>query len=118
MFFALCKRRNVALKYERYANAQTAAAVYNVNRHNAEDPLVRAMDFVMDSEQSNKREELLKIKRFIRSSIQAVPMSAPRSKFLEVRRNVIQKLAAQGQDGETLFDHLWPSLKPKKEEST
>ncbi|MGA9135549.1 MAG: hypothetical protein WB384_26360, partial [Candidatus Sulfotelmatobacter sp.] len=40
MFQALCKRRNIRIKYERYANAQTAAAVYNTARTKADDPMV------------------------------------------------------------------------------
>ena len=50
MFSALCKRRNVKIKYERFANAQTAAAVYNVNRGKADDPIVQPFDFVRDDE--------------------------------------------------------------------
>ena len=56
MFQALCNRRNVRIKYERFANAQTAAAVYNVNRVKADDPIISAMDFVRDEESSRKKE--------------------------------------------------------------
>jgi len=116
MFLALCKRRNVAIRYERYANAQTAAAVYNVNRHSADDPIVRPFDFVMTDEQAFERDQLLTIKQFFRSSISHVPRDCPRSKFLEVRANCIRKLTQQGRmDAEQIFDSMYPSLVPTEE---
>lgn len=118
MLRALCKRRNIRIKYERFAHAMTASAIYNSNRTSDDQPLVQAMDFVRDEEQAAKREQSLSFKRFINDSIKNVPMNAPRSKFLEVRRSVIEKLAANGcANAEAMFDAKWPSLKPQEGEA-
>ena len=118
MFQALCKRRNVRIKYERYANAQTAAAVYNVNRHSADDPMVRPFDFIMDDEQASQRVSKIRFKKFIQKTIGQMPFGTPREKLLEVRSKAIGDLRASGcEDPEALFNEMWPSLKPKESES-
>jgi len=117
MFLALCKRRNVRIRYERYAHGQTAAAVYNTNRSSDDQPVIQAMDFARTQEQVEAKERKLAVLQFITNSIRGVPKDAPRRKFLEVRRNVIKKLADQGcVNAEQLFDEKWPSLKPTKDE--
>jgi hypothetical protein len=117
MFQALCKRRNIRIKYERFANAQTAAAVYNTLRHKPDDPIVNAADFVMDDKQVAAKERRKAELEFITNSVRNVPAKSPRKKFLEVRANVIKKLSDQGcENAEALFDMKWPNLKPKKDE--
>ena len=116
MFAALCKRRNVAIKYDRFANALTAAAVYNVNRSTDDSPIITAFDFIRDADSAHQREELERIKSAIRQSIGIHPAGTPREKFLEIRQRTIDLLKSQGrQDAEALFDECWPSLKPNKE---
>ena len=110
-FRALCQRRNIRIKYERYSNAITAAAVYNVNRHEVDDPVVSAFDFVRDERDSEKREKLLKAKRFVRQAL-ALPFGTTREKFLEVRGKVINDLKASGYDeAEQIVNGCYPSLK-------
>ena len=110
MFQALCKRRNVGIRYERYANALTASAVYNSVRSSEDSPLICAFDFIRNEKDSAKLEKLREGK---------LPMTTPRSKFLDVRRKAIIDLAASGYETpEALFDSVWPSLKPTEEEST
>jgi hypothetical protein len=116
-FQALCKRRNVRVKYERFANAQTAAAVYNVNRHSVDDPVVTAFDFVRTTEESEKKERLMTAKRFVRDALGGFPMSTTREKFLEVRGKVISDLKTSGyEDAEQIVDGQFPSLKSKEDE--
>jgi hypothetical protein len=116
-FRALCKRRNVRIRYERYAHALTASAVYNVNRHSADDPIISAFDFVRDEEASEKREHLLKAKRFVKKVIGGMPIMTPMEKLLEKRLAVIADLKASGyKDGEAIFDECFPHLKPKEDE--
>ena len=119
MFQALCRRRNVAIKYERYANALTASAVYNSVRTNEDSPLICAFDFLRDEKESAKLEKLREGKKFIKKVIGQLPMTTPRSKFLEVRSRAINDLTASGYETpEELFDSAWPSLKPTAEESS
>jgi hypothetical protein len=113
-FQALCKRRNIRIKYERYANAQTAAAVYNTSRYTADDPVVSAFDFVRDADAAEKLERIRKAKKFITQAL-SLPMSTSREKFLEIRTRVIEDLKASGYgDAEALVNQAFPSLKPKK----
>ena len=115
MFQALCNRRNVRLKYERFANAQTAAAVYNVNRGSADDPTVTAFDFVRDEESAKKKEELTKAKRFVQKCMN-VPPETSLEKIQDIRRKAIADLKAAGyENAEDIFNSMWPTLKPKDE---
>lgn len=115
MFQALCKRRNVRIKYERFANAQTAAAVYNVHRRKVEDQVVEAMDFVRDDEQARERDELRKARTFAQRAIGMLKMGTPLEKIMEVRRKAIADLAASGRkDAEEIMNEMWPTLKPKE----
>ena len=116
-FLELCKRRNVAIKYDRYANALSASAIYNVNRASTDDPVVTAFDFVRDEKAAAKREKVRQAKRFITQAIGTMPFGTPREKFLDIRRKVIGDLTASGHgNAEALFDECWPTLKPTKEE--
>jgi hypothetical protein len=117
MFQALCKRRNIKIRYERFAHAMTAAAVYNVNRSKPEDPMLTAFDFVRDEESARKKEELSSLKKFIQGAIGRVPFGTSREKLLEIRLKVIEQLNQQGRnDAEELFNTVWPSLEPKDRE--
>lgn len=117
MFLELCKRRNVAIRYDRYANALTASAVYNVNRSSADDPSVTAFDFVRDEKSARRREQRLEAKRYILKAIGGQPMATTRENLLEVRRKVIADLIAAGHDqAEELFDECWPHLTPTEDE--
>jgi hypothetical protein len=116
MLQALCKQRNIRIKYERYAHAMTTSAVYNVNR-NPDSPLIRPFDFVMTEEQADKRDTKLNALRLITEQIAAIPAKQPRSMFMQVRRRVIDTLLANNiENAEQMFDEKWPSLKPKEDE--
>lgn len=116
MLQALCRQRNIRIKYERYAHALTTSAVYNVNR-GKDDPVIRPFDFVMTEEQADKRDTRLNALRFITDAVKVIPPTSPRWKFLEARRNVIAKLKAGGiENAEQMFDEKWPSLKPQQGE--
>jgi len=116
MLQALCRQRNIRIKYERYAHALTTSAVYNVNR-GKDGPVIRPFDFVASEEQADKRDTKLNALRLITEQIAAIPMKQPRSKFLQVRRRVIDTLLANGiGNAEQMFDEKWPSLKPKEDE--
>jgi hypothetical protein len=119
MFQALCRRRNIGIRYERYANALTAAAVYNVNRGSSDDPVVAAFDFIRSEEDAIKLEKVREGKRYINKVIGQLPMmTTTRAKYIDVRRKVIIDLQASGHaDAEDLFDSVWPHLKPTEEES-
>jgi hypothetical protein len=117
LFQELAKRRNVGIRYDRYANALTASAVYNVNRNSEDAPVIAAFDFVRSEEESDKIEQLQVFKRHIKMVIGNLPMTATRTKFLEVRRECLGHLTQSGcKNAEALFDEVWPSLKPTKEE--
>lgn len=117
-FQELAKRRNTRIRYERYANALTASAVYNVNRAGDDAPVVTAFDFIRDEEAAAKLEKLREAKRFVRTAIGQMPMTTPRAKFLEIRSKSIVDLTASGySNAEAIFDSVWPSLKPTEEES-
>jgi hypothetical protein len=113
MFKALAKRRNIRIKYERFANAQTAAAVYNTLRTKDEDQVVEAMDFVRDEKQAAAKERLRDAKRFC-SKVMQVPISTPRARLLEIRAKAIGDLKKDGfEDAEEIMNKTWPHLKPK-----
>jgi hypothetical protein len=113
VFQALCKRRNIRIKYERYAHAITASAVYNVNRHSADDPVISAFDFIRDEQSAVKQEKLRQAKQYIKQAIGNLPMTTSREKLLETRLKVIEDLRASGHaDAEQLFTECWPSLTP------
>lgn len=116
MFRELSKRRNTKIKYERYASAQAAAAVYNVNRSKREDPTVTAMDFVRTEEQAERRYRMLKAKRYVSSALGSMPMNTSMEKYLDVRSKVIKDLEADGyENAEQIVNELFPSLRPKEE---
>jgi len=114
-FQALCKRRNIRIKYERYANALTTAAVYNSRRTKVDDPIVEAMDFVRDEKQALERESLRKARGYAQRAVGSLPMGTPLEKVLEVRRKAIADLKASGRkDAEEIMNEMWPTLKPKE----
>ena len=114
MFQALCRRRNVAIKYDRFAHALTASAVYNTSRTKVEDPIVRPFDFVMDDDEATKRAERKKFKQFVQKAIGQLPFNTPLEKLQEKRLRVIADLqASKCANAEELFDSIWPHLKPQ-----
>jgi hypothetical protein len=114
MFQALCKRRNVRIKYERLANALTASVVANVNRSNADDPVIVPFDFVRDDESAQRKERLNAAKRHCRKVLN-VPPKTSREKIVEIRGKAIKDLEAAGYpDAEQIFDSCWPHLKQRK----
>jgi hypothetical protein len=116
-FNALCKRRNIKIRYERYANAITASAIYNCNCPDRDTPLVTAFDFVRDEKDTEKREKLLKAKRFVKDTLGGLPFGIERAKFLEMRFKVIADLVASGyDDAEQIVDECFPTLNPKENE--
>jgi hypothetical protein len=113
MFNALCVRRNLKFKYDRFANALTASAVYNVNRTTNESPFITAFDFVRDEKQTAVKEERNKIIGTIKQVVGMMPSDTPREKFLAVRERVVNSLKSQGRvDAEELWAECWPSLVP------
>lgn len=115
MFRALCKRRSIRFKHERYAHALTASLIYNVNREK-DAPALGPFDFVRDEASQRKKDELDKAKRFIRKAIGNLPPATTYEKLQEIRLKVIADVTAYGRDdAEQLFDACWPSLKPKKD---
>lgn len=114
-FQALCRRRIVKIKHERFANALTAAAVYNTHRHSDDAPVISASDFVRDEEEAEKQESMRKAKRFAKKVIGGLPVGTPREKIWETRLKAIADLRASGyEDAEQIFDDCWPTLKPKE----
>lgn len=118
MFLALCKRRNVRIRYERYASSISAAAIYNVNRHSNDDPVVKAFDFVRDDESIFKLEKLRKAKRYVKKAIGEMPWkSTSRQQYLAKRLVIISDLKADGYaDAEQIFNVCWPNLTPTEED--
>jgi hypothetical protein len=109
MFTALCKRRNIHFKYERYANAITASAVYNCNRSSADAQILTAYDFV--KEDSPEREQTEKIKRLIKEVVGHMPADTTRERLLEVKGRSIASLNEQGRtDAAELWQECWPNL--------
>jgi hypothetical protein len=114
MIQALCKRRNIRIKYERYAHGITASLIYNTNR-GKDDPAVVPYDFIRDDNSRRKKEELLKAKAFIKKTIGGLPFMTPMEKLQEVRLKVIADVRASGRDdAEELVNECWPSLTPKE----
>ncbi len=110
MFNALCKRRNIKMKHERFANALTAAAVYNVNRA-GDSEILTAYDFVRDAKDSEARSQRQTLKRQIKDAIGRLPADAPRARCLKVRESVIAGMVALGRtDAEELWAECWPDL--------
>jgi hypothetical protein len=117
MFQALCKRRNIRIKYDRYANALTASAVYNASRQSEESPVVYPFDFIRDEASAKRLEKIREGKRYIKKVIGGLPMTTTRPKFLEIRRKAIADLtASKFENAEALFDEVWPHLRPTEDE--
>ena len=116
MFKALCARRNIRFKHERFLAGMTAAAVYNVNRASAESPVFTAFDFVRSAEDSERKAETDGIKSMIKSVIGQLPNDVTRERLLDIRSRTIKSLMTQGRkDAEVLFDSCWPSLSETKQ---
>jgi hypothetical protein len=117
MFQALCKRRNISIKYDRYANALTASAIYNSNRASADDPVVTAFDFIRPEEDAARLDKIRKGKQYAKKAIGNLPMmTTTREKYLEARTRAIADLTASGyEDAEGLFNEVWPHLMPMEE---
>jgi hypothetical protein len=117
MLQALCKRRNIRIKHERYANALTASAVYNTARHSADDPTVTAFDFIRDEASAQRKEKRRQANAYIKKAIGDLPMGTSRKKYLEVRGKAIADVKAFGYaDAEALMNECWPSLQPTEDE--
>jgi len=115
MFLALGKRRVIGQRYERYAHALTASAVYNTSRTKQDDPMVEPFDFVMTDEQSDAKARKARFTVFVKKAIGSMPMSTSMEKLLEVRSKVIKDLGVAGcEEPEKFFDSIWPHLKPKE----
>lgn len=115
MLGALCKRRNIRLKYERFANAEVAAAVYNVNRGSAEVPMITAWDFVRDAKSSKAHSETLLLKKQIKEAVGMLPSDTSHAKLMNVRKNIIAGLEKLGRtDAVELWAECWPTLVPKE----
>ncbi|MGB8990068.1 MAG: hypothetical protein WCC37_25955 [Candidatus Sulfotelmatobacter sp.] len=108
-FKGLGTRRVIAIKYQRFAGAQSAAATYNVNR-GEESPIITAMDFVRDDEKQAEMER----KRNMRRVLNQLGMTrGDRKKLLMLRAKMIADLKARGnRDAEEMCNEVWPSLKP------
>jgi hypothetical protein len=79
--------------------------------------MITAFDFVRNETDSAKLEKIREGKKYIKKVIGELPMSTPRSKYLDVRRRAIIDLAASKYEApEALFDSVWPHLKPTEEE--
>ena len=108
----------MGIRYDRYAAAIAASAVYNCNRASEDSPVVHPFDFIRDEESAKKLEKVREGKRYIKKVVGGLPMTTPRSKFLEIRRKAIADLtASKFENAEAMFDEVWPHLKPTKEES-
>jgi hypothetical protein len=113
-FQALCRRRNIRFKHERFAHAIVASAVYNVNRAASDAPLIQPIDFVRDVDP--EVEHTKEIKQTIKQVVGSAPQGTTFEKYQEIRSRTISSLEAQGRkDATQLFDECWPSLKPQKE---
>ncbi len=115
MFLALAARRNIRLRYERFAGAQAAAALYNVHRAKASDPAVTAFDFVLEEDEAERRERDARFRAYLAKALGRLPLGTPREKVLEVRRKAIADLAASGcEDAEAFVDAIFPHLRGGK----
>ena len=109
-FRALCLRRNIRFKMDRYAASIPAAALYNVNRASADTPLIEPIDFVREPDPY--REQTLEIKRTIKQVISQLPPDTDPALLQKIRTGTIESLKNQGrEDAEALFNECWPSLK-------
>jgi hypothetical protein len=116
MFAALCTRRNIRMRHERFANALTASAIYNVHRAGADVPMVTAYDFVRDAKQSEAHEQTQILKRQILEAVTRMPSNTPRERFMTIRGNIIAELVKLGRtDATELWAECWPSLIPEGE---
>jgi len=116
MLQALCRRRNIRIKHERYAHGLTASAVYNTARHSTDDPVITAYDFIRDEASAQRKEKRRQARQYIKQTIGGLPMTTTREKFMEVRSKAINDLVASGHDdAEQLMNECWPSLKPEGE---
>jgi hypothetical protein len=114
MFMALCVRRNVRFKHDRFAAGMVASATYNCHRTEKDSPVFTAWDFVRNEEEDEAHAQTRKIKEMIRKAIGVLPSNTPRIKLLQIRQQCINSLLRQGRkDAEVLFDECWPMLKPK-----
>jgi hypothetical protein len=118
MFKALCHRRIIRIKYERYAHAQTASMVYNTSDRRADDaPLVHPMDWVRDGEQVKQHEERKKIREFIYKVMVGVPPGTTIGKLRQVKKkalaDIVNAKLMTWNEAERLFDSVWPTLKEK-----
>jgi hypothetical protein len=112
-FQALCKRRNIRFKYERFTAAIVASAIYNVNRPSADAPLVQPFDFIREADP--ELEQTNNIKQMIKQAVGNLPEGTSTEQYQEVRVRTIASLESQGRkDATQLFDECWPSLKPKE----
>lgn len=110
MFHALCKRRNIRLKYERLSGAQAAAAVYNGHRNSESDPVVSAYDFIRDEASTRRRERLQQARQYVRKCL-TVPASTSPEKRLEIRNKVIADLVTAGYpDAEAIVNNCFAKL--------
>jgi hypothetical protein len=115
MFSALCARRNMKSKHDRFAAGMVAAAVYNVHRANADAPVLTAFDFVRECKP--EEEERKAIMQTIKQAIGSMPSTTTLERLQEIRSNCIASLTAQGRkDAEDIFNECWPSLKPSRKE--
>lgn len=113
MFTALCKRRNIKMKHERFANGLTAAAVYNVSRTRPESETVTAYDFIRDEKDSEARAQRQTLKRQIKEAVGRLPLNATRAQCLKVRESIIAGMVALGRtDAAELWSECWPDLMP------
>jgi hypothetical protein len=117
-FYELAKRRGNRIRYERYANALTASAVYNVHRGSEDTPIVDAFDFIRDARESAKLDKQREGRKFCQKVIRDLPpATTSREKYLEVRLTAIADLKAGGYDNAAeLFNSVWPNLVPTAEE--
>ncbi len=115
MFYALCARRNIHFKYDRFAAGMVCSAVYNVNRASSDSPMLTAFDFVREPKDAAAKAETDKIKAVIKQVIGQLPSDTPKDRLHGIRSRTIASLKSQGrEDAEQLFDSCWPSLKPKE----
>lgn len=117
MFSALCRRRNVRIRYERYAHALTASAVYNTS---AGKHVANPMDWIREGAAAKRYDERMKIKEFISGVISRMPPQTTFEQLLEVKRKALIDIVNTGvvdhEEAERMFDAIWPTLKAKEEQ--
>jgi hypothetical protein len=93
--------------------------VYNSVRGSEDSPSICAFDFVRDERESAKLERLREAKQHIKKVIGQLPITTTRARYLDVRLKVIADLKASKYDNaESIFDSVWPHLKPTAEEES